>query len=88
MGVIISIEEYRKRRCLEALLADIGLPGFCEECGDSALADLDDLFGVRHESRQQQYPHATILAFPLPDEATVLARSLKKRASARSRTKA
>ena len=34
MNKIIDITEFRKRRCLEALLADINLPRYCDECGD------------------------------------------------------
>lgn len=34
MGKIISLVEYRRKRCLEALMLQIGLPNYCEECGD------------------------------------------------------
>jgi hypothetical protein len=43
MGNIITIEEYRKRRCLEALLDHIGLPAYCSECDDNE-ADVAPLF--------------------------------------------
>jgi hypothetical protein len=34
MGKIISLAEYRRKRCLEALMLEIGLPEYCDECGD------------------------------------------------------
>jgi hypothetical protein len=40
MGTIVSLDEYRRKRCLSALLEEIGLPGFCQECDDR---DLDYL---------------------------------------------
>ena len=33
MGKIISLTEYRKKRCLEALMEQIGMPDYCDECG-------------------------------------------------------
>lgn len=38
MGKMISFEEFRRKRCIGALMAQIGLPGFCEECGDDIAA--------------------------------------------------
>ncbi len=50
MGKIISLEDYRRRRCLEALMLDIGMPEYCDECGEGIeallladmLEDVDD----------------------------------------------
>ncbi len=63
MGIVISIEEFRKRRCLEALLADLGLPGYCEECGPDLLVDPDE---TRLPSSPPPQPprKAQILRFP------------------------
>ncbi len=33
MGIIISIAEYKKKRCIDALIQHIGLPQYCDECG-------------------------------------------------------
>jgi hypothetical protein len=45
MGKIISLAEYRRKRCLEALMLEIGLPDYCDECGENIeallLADED-----------------------------------------------
>ena len=72
MGIIIAIEDYRKRYCLEALLAEIGLPAYCEECGpDFAMDDAP-------ASTTAPRTPATILPFPAP-EAT--RRPAKKRAT-------
>jgi hypothetical protein len=34
MGHIVSLVEYRKKRCLEAFMLKIGIPAYCQECGD------------------------------------------------------
>jgi hypothetical protein len=49
MSKIIDLIEYRKRKCMEALMLHIGLPGYCDECGEGiedlllAEADIDDV---------------------------------------------
>ncbi len=69
MGVIISLEEFRKQRCLAHLLDDIGLPRYCEECGDEG-ADIvfEALMGSDGDGLDDDVvsnPPARILAFPL-----------------------
>ena len=70
MGTIIFIEEFRKRRCVEALLAHIGLPSYCDECGDEVgemLLDTTDIsFEEAAAAPQPPAAHAPaqILAFP------------------------
>ncbi len=58
-GKIIFIEEYRQRRCLEALLADIGLPSYCDECGDEVSAML-----LADEAIATPAAPAPIISFP------------------------
>jgi hypothetical protein len=48
MGKLIDLAAYRRKKCLEALMLQIGLPGYCEECGDDIEALLlgDELDGT------------------------------------------
>jgi|GEM_PF-4621658 len=69
MGKIIFIDEFRKRRCLESLLADIGLPRYCDECGDldaELLFTVDDL---SLETATLATPHAPALIVAFPTHA-------------------
>jgi|GEM_PF-6573698 len=75
MGKVIMIEEFRKKRCLEALLAHIGLPSYCEECID----DIDSL-------DEEEYLFETDVAVggppqvnqPIPEVAKVIPFPSKK----------
>lgn len=75
MGDMVSFEDFRKKRCLDALLADIGLPGYCDECGEGfeslllsgildELAVIDDDTARPQEHAASTRPPAIILAFP------------------------
>ncbi len=74
MGVVISIEEFRKRRCLEALLADLGLPGYCEECGPDLLVAPDET-RLPSSPPPQRPRKAQILQFPGVAPATTRKKS-------------
>ncbi|HKD74595.1 MAG TPA: hypothetical protein VKB76_03840 [Ktedonobacterales bacterium] len=73
-GKIIFIEEYRQQRCLAALLADIGLPRYCDECGDEVSAML--LAGEATETPAA----ATAQIIPFP---TIFAEAAEKREAGR-----
>ncbi len=68
MGTIISIEEFRKRRCLGALLEHIGLPVYCEDCDDYGedllLTDDGELVPVAPALPPTPRGPALILSFP------------------------
>jgi hypothetical protein len=78
-GKIIFIEEYRQRRCLEALLADIGLPRYCDECGDQVSALL--LAGEAAETPATDA--AQIIPFPTIFAETEVEREASRRTSSR-----
>jgi hypothetical protein len=65
MGIIISIDEFRKKRCLEALLDQIGLPNYCKECNDDELDAIEALFSAPESVFSAPYSHspAHILSF-------------------------
>jgi hypothetical protein len=82
-GKIIFIEEYRQRRCLEALLADIGLPRYCDECGDTVSAML-----LAGETTDPPATTAQIVPFPTifaeaAEEREASCRKSSRRAQAR-----
>lgn len=66
MGEIISLAEYRRKRCLEALMLEIGLPDYCDECGEGIEALL-----LAEEASMPHAPSPAPLAFPaaLPAQA-------------------
>jgi hypothetical protein len=93
MSNIINLMEYRKRKCMEALMLQIGLPGYCDECGEDiedlllAEAELDDcdeplLALLAEEASPAIYGPALILPFvpraPEQVSARRTARSRKK----------
>jgi hypothetical protein len=65
MGIIVSIDEFRKKRCLEALLEQIGLPNYCKECDDDELDAIEALFSAPESVFSAPYSHspAHILSF-------------------------
>jgi hypothetical protein len=80
MGKIVSLVEYRKKRCIEALMQDIGVPDYCSECGD----DIETLLmeGILQEI-STEIPHThdpAMLEARLPPIAAP-----RKRPSARKR---
>lgn len=92
MGTLIFIEEFRKRRCVEALLAHIGLPSYCDDCGDESGDPLLDTTDILFEDAQPLLPTtsapvlAQILTFPLraaDGEDDVAPRKSPRRAQAR-----
>ena len=83
MGKLIVLEDMRKKRCLEALLADIGMPSYCDECCDDfedlllarSLDDLPLFDGLELGASQHQPPTpprapALILPFIPPQTVT------------------
>ncbi len=93
MGTLIFIEEFRKRRCVEALMAHIGLPSYCDDCGDESGDPLLDTTDILFEDAQplpSTSPApvmAQILAFPTgvasTADDTMTQRKTPKRAQAR-----
>ncbi len=89
MGKIIDLADYRRKKCLEALMLQIGLPGYCDECGDDIEAlllegELDgadfDLAALLGELDAAQ-PQAAVA--PLPFTAP----PVRRRRAQRSRKK-
>lgn len=76
MGDMVTFEDFRKKRCLDALLADIGLPGYCDECGEdfeslllsgilNELPVIDESTPLPPEHAVSAHQPAIIIAFPL-----------------------
>jgi len=62
MSNIINLMEYRKRKCMEALMLQIGLPGYCDECGE----DIEDLLLAEAELDDGDEPLLALLAEETP----------------------
>ncbi len=62
MSNIIDLMEFRKRKCMEALMLQIGLPGYCDECGE----DIEDLLMAEAELDDGDEPLLALLADEAP----------------------
>ncbi|MBA3823380.1 MAG: hypothetical protein H0X24_05650 [Ktedonobacterales bacterium] len=62
MSNIINLMEYRKRKCMEALMLQIGLPGYCDECGEG----IEDLLMAEAEMDDGDAPLLALLAEEAP----------------------
>ena len=58
MSNIIDLREYRKRKCMEALMLQIGLPCYCNECGE----DIEDLLLAEAEMDDVDEPLLAMFA--------------------------
>lgn len=82
MGKIISLVEYRKKRCVEALMQDIGMPDYCSECSDDIesllMQDILQEFSAEIEISHTHAPPALLMHLPQTS-------SPRKRPSSRKR---
>ncbi len=62
MGIIISIVEYKKQRCIEALMQQIGLPQYCDECGGGD--EFDDFVEYTDFDENELYPLSAEVSGP------------------------
>jgi hypothetical protein len=89
MGKLIYLEDYRRKRCLEALMLDIGMPDYCDECGDNVEALL--LAGMLEEMDEDLVEDlipipASSLPIPLPTTLPTAPPSRRRRSSSAHNT--